>query len=255
MGATRLTERAPAGTSGSAGAGGSSAGAGGSTDELCGNGVLDADEACDGTPGAIETCATITMNARPDGDLTCGADCQFDASGCRTRGGVGETPPDSGPMDPEACRAAIPNFDPACASCVCDACTQAMQDCSADPGCVAIRTCAQKALCSPYCFYVPNGDYNAAPCYAVLNENGGPNAPSGSLFLAVWDCQTGASCACFDPQFACQCDGDALVTCSDGTVSSCQPYRCTSQSACVTSCQSDGDCAYGFHCAADGTCQ
>ena len=57
----------------------------------CDNGVIDAGEMCDGTNLNGETCASITMNAAPNGVLACSPDCTFDTSGCQ-----GAPPADGG---------------------------------------------------------------------------------------------------------------------------------------------------------------
>lgn len=54
---------------------------------LCGNGVIDPGELCDGPNLNGETCATVTMNAMPGGTLGCSLGCNFDTRNCT--GGVG----------------------------------------------------------------------------------------------------------------------------------------------------------------------
>lgn len=56
---------------------------------LCGNGVIDSGEDCDGSDLGGATCASATMNALPSGALSCAADCKFDVSNCSS--GVGGT--------------------------------------------------------------------------------------------------------------------------------------------------------------------
>ncbi|MBK9266327.1 MAG: hypothetical protein IPM54_41890 [Polyangiaceae bacterium] len=56
---------------------------------VCGNGVLEANEACDGTLFAETNCAFVGAG---EGMLGCTADCEFDYGGC-------STPPD-GPPNP-----------------------------------------------------------------------------------------------------------------------------------------------------------
>jgi len=55
----------------------------------CGNGTLEAPEACDGGNLAGQTCASATMNALPNGALTCTSSCTLDTSGCAAAGGGG----------------------------------------------------------------------------------------------------------------------------------------------------------------------
>jgi hypothetical protein len=88
------------GSGGTGGSGGSTAGATGGTGggsvttgttskPLCGNGRLDPGEACDSAALTGQTCASLTMNARPFGTLRCKTSCVFDASGCSAPQGAG----------------------------------------------------------------------------------------------------------------------------------------------------------------------
>jgi hypothetical protein len=55
---------------------------------LCGNGVIDPGEGCDGANLQGHDCYSITMGAAPSGTLYCTA-CMFNVSGCFVNGGVG----------------------------------------------------------------------------------------------------------------------------------------------------------------------
>jgi hypothetical protein len=64
----------------------------------CGNGTIEPPEMCDGSNLNGETCASATMNSRPNGVLTCSSSCTLDTSGCMAAdagaggsGGVGGT--------------------------------------------------------------------------------------------------------------------------------------------------------------------
>jgi hypothetical protein len=63
-------------------AGAPAGGAGAAPGFSCGDGVVGPGESCDGTSFAGETCASATMNARPQGTLLCTAYCSFDLSAC-----------------------------------------------------------------------------------------------------------------------------------------------------------------------------
>lgn len=52
----------------------------------CGNGVLNADEECDGALLGGATCAMVTMGSSPSGTLRCLGNCTFDLTGCTTAG-------------------------------------------------------------------------------------------------------------------------------------------------------------------------
>ena len=56
---------------------------------VCGNGVIEAGEMCDGQAQNGETCATFTMGACTGGFLVCNGTCQFDTSQCTGCGTVG----------------------------------------------------------------------------------------------------------------------------------------------------------------------
>src|SRR6185503_8176479 len=92
---------------------------------LCGNGQEDPGEECDGN---------VLCSGKPG----CTADCKFDRTVCPSGqpGGIGS------PEEIARCIASIPSFEAECASCACSACTGAMQACSDDPSCVALRNCA-----------------------------------------------------------------------------------------------------------------
>src|SRR5260221_4141250 len=69
---------------------------------LCGNGIIDPNEVCDGANLGNATCGSVTMGAFPVGVLTCSS-CQLDMSSCTSGapgagGGVGTsgTPGTSG---------------------------------------------------------------------------------------------------------------------------------------------------------------
>ncbi len=79
------------GSGGSTSAGGTSAG--GATTAICGNGMVETGEACDGP--VTTTCAALTMGARPVGNVTCVA-CHIDASGCQSTVGAGGSPVGTG---------------------------------------------------------------------------------------------------------------------------------------------------------------
>jgi hypothetical protein len=91
---------------GGSGEGGAYAGAGGATGgtaaspggfggavtrptprQMCGNGMREPGEACDGYDLAGETCASLTMGARPDGTLGCDSSCAFNVGACASTSG------------------------------------------------------------------------------------------------------------------------------------------------------------------------
>ena len=56
---------------------------------LCGNGVVEPGELCDGGDLAGETCGSVTMFSATVGTLRCTAKCTFDTSGCFRSVGAG----------------------------------------------------------------------------------------------------------------------------------------------------------------------
>jgi hypothetical protein len=50
---------------------------------VCGNGVREGDEQCDGADLGGQTCASVTSGFVQGGTLACTADCKFDTSDCR----------------------------------------------------------------------------------------------------------------------------------------------------------------------------
>jgi cysteine-rich repeat protein len=59
--------------------------------DICGNGDIDADEACDGSNLGGQSCDGLGYTG---GTLTCGADCQLDVGGCVSECGNGQREPD-----------------------------------------------------------------------------------------------------------------------------------------------------------------
>lgn len=85
------------------------------------------------------------------------------------------------PVDPELqqCLQEVEQGDP-CGVCACNECLTELQACSANPGCKAIRDCAQEAGCS--------GVDCIGPCGAVINMNGGVFGQPAQLAQAIGNC-------------------------------------------------------------------
>lgn len=134
------------------------------------------------------------------GDDAGGDDAGPAGTGGPADGGDDAPPPaDSGPVDdggaddaaddaggPAAeCLAQATNE---CETCACNTCLSQLQACEQDPGCVAIRMCAQQNMCT--------GIGCLGPCGAVIDEHGGAFGPSAGLASMLSDCVEGGCPAC-----------------------------------------------------------
>src|SRR5262245_39198419 len=52
----------------------------------CGHGKVDDGEECDPKKTVTQTCAMVMMGSKPNGMLTCNADCTFNTSKCTSSG-------------------------------------------------------------------------------------------------------------------------------------------------------------------------
>ncbi|HWB81299.1 MAG TPA: hypothetical protein VG755_40330 [Nannocystaceae bacterium] len=75
-----------------------------------------------------------------------------------------------------------------CEECACNSCLPQLMACQEDPGCVAIRMCAQESGCT--------GIECLGPCGEVIDANGGPFGPSAGLASMVSSCYTDACDGC-----------------------------------------------------------
>ena len=136
-----------------------------------------------------------------DGSEAGGADDDPGPAGTSgpTDGGDAPPPADSGPMGDSA------TGDPAddaggpaaeclqqaaneCETCACNTCLAQLQACEQDPGCVAIRMCAQQNMCT--------GIGCLGPCGDVIDENGGALGPSAGLARDLSECVEGGCPTC-----------------------------------------------------------
>lgn len=94
----------------------------------------------------------------------------------------------------EAAKLGNATDDPSCgAGCTCQACTQEMLDCGADPEgyCATLLTCATEHGCTGVGCYAPD------TCQQLIDDapGGGLTSLSVALATAVSDCADAASCA------------------------------------------------------------
>ncbi|MBK8235901.1 MAG: hypothetical protein IPK74_10115 [Deltaproteobacteria bacterium] len=104
-----------------------------------------------------------------------------------TTAGGGESG-ESGSGDPvlDAC---LEIATDACQQCACNLCLDPLYACQQDPGCVAMRDCAEQYGCQ--------GADCLEPCGAVVDMYGGPFGASGALALALSDCLVASCASCF----------------------------------------------------------
>lgn len=76
-----------------------------------------------------------------------------------------------------------------CQTCACNLCLDPLYACEQDPGCVAMRNCAEQAGCE--------GADCLEPCGAVIDMYGGPFGSSGALAIALSDCLSASCPICF----------------------------------------------------------
>lgn len=128
--------------------------------DVCGNGVTEPGEQCDGMDLASNTCETLGYD---EGSLSCNAaTCRFNVSQCRD---------------------VLPPEPPSCATCSQDACAEAIDNCQSDPGCIPGLRCLA-TRCG-----------NSADLSCALQCFG--NTGSGFAALSMFSCvvsQCGASC-------------------------------------------------------------
>ncbi len=113
-----------------------------------------------------------------------GSDPGSGGGGDDSSGGVADT----GSGDPvlDAC---LDIAVDACEMCACNLCLDPLYACQQDPGCVAMRDCAQQAGCA--------GTDCLEPCGAVIDMYGGVFGSSATLAVALSDCLAGACPVCF----------------------------------------------------------
>jgi hypothetical protein len=150
--------------------------------------------ASSGTPGASSGNGAEGAGA---GSST-GTPASSGSGGDTGSGGTGATGGDGSGGDPGAggngalaeCKEqAMTNPNPRCADCACDNCLAELQECEADPTCVALRTCAQaNDCCDEICVLLNCGD--------ELEAAGGVGGPGTNKVTAVRDCTEAASCNC-----------------------------------------------------------
>ncbi len=163
--------------------GGSSTGSGSGTTTTGDTPTTTGDPETSTTSGTTETVEPTTTGVDP---TTTGDPQTSTTSGTTTDEPGTTTTPDTTTGDPvQECLDMVPPGEP-CAECACTSCPDEFQACQADPGCVAIRECAQENMCT--------GQDCLVPCGQVIMENGGFVGQPAMKAIALGMC-IGSSCA------------------------------------------------------------
>lgn len=150
--------------------------------------VDDADDADDTSDDASSSDGNeddATTGAADDGSSASATQGTSDTTPANTTSaGGGET----GSGDPvlDAC---LDIAVDACQQCACNLCLEPLYACQQDPGCVAMRDCAEQYGCQ--------GADCLEPCGAVVDMYGGPFGASGALALDLSDCLVASCPTCF----------------------------------------------------------
>ncbi len=118
------------------------------------------------------------------GDPTADADADSDADADADT----DTGGDSGDVTIDDCIAESSGDD--CSVCACENCVAQIGTCQGDPGCIAIRECAQQTGCVGISCYLDGH------CTEAVDANGGPLGDSAGLAQLLSDCVEDAACPC-----------------------------------------------------------
>ncbi|HVU03220.1 MAG TPA: hypothetical protein VHE30_15775 [Polyangiaceae bacterium] len=219
------------GGSGVAGRGGKGGGkpatgsGGAGTKAVCGNGVREVPESCDGKDLGGATCAAATMGAYPTGTLFCTKTCDWDMTRCTRTGGGGATGA-GGTTAADGCfdqngvpsgngtggasgscafgsaatalcdREAIsPIGDECVLSCGCSACPGSFTRCSEDAYCAPIFACALAAGCRT----VGECETACAPVIKSAEAAGSQRVRYADLAVACYTASCSYPCAAPPP--------------------------------------------------------
>lgn len=133
-------------------------------------------------------------NGEPSDDegSTGAQDDPSETSGDDDAGSSGSDGDDAGePMDPQMpgpLQECLDTAADSCQECGCNSCLEQFNACELDIGCVAIRICAENAMCSDVDCIGPCGD--------VINNNGGPFGEPLAKLMALGDCMDVACDGC-----------------------------------------------------------
>jgi hypothetical protein len=130
-----------------------------------------------------------------NGDAGSGGAGGTDAGSGGSDAGSGGSEPDAGsePDPVEACRQRAADQGLFCeevSNCSCEHCTDLLEECAEDEGCMAILACASETGCSGVSCYVgpqPN-------CMAVIDAYGGPQEVSTAIASGLEMCVTNSGC-------------------------------------------------------------
>ncbi len=191
-----------------------------SGDPVCGNGILDPGESCDGLEFGGESCETLGLGA---GELACRSNCQaFDRSAC----GAPETCGSESVESPEVCDGG----DLAGATCVSLGYGPGTLGCSANCAEFDVTQCGPLATCG-------NGQIDDGE---LCDGSALGGATCESLGARAGTLGCAENCQVFD-----------RTRCSAGCTPECGERECGPDPTCGSSC---GSCEEGDMCTADGAC-
>jgi peroxiredoxin/uncharacterized membrane protein YphA (DoxX/SURF4 family) len=210
-------------------------GGGGSPSQVCGNGVREGAEQCDGGDLGGKTCVGLGLGA---GTLACSPGCAFDTSGC------GPAPVCS----PGATRSCYTGPVGSEGIGICHGGTQTCDSNGTWGPCVG-ETTPQSEICGNGLDDDCDGVVDNGCCTSDAECGASTTCVSGQCQTTYADATTvcaPSSCSGGFETPARYCDGAG--GCSPAIPHSCSPYVCNGPTDCYTGCTGDFQCAPGFHC-------
>lgn len=203
---------------------------------VCGDGVRNMGESCDGALPPGESCKTLGFVR---GQASCASDCTLDTSKC---------------IGPEVCGNNLDDDKDGFIDC-------SDTDCMSEMSCISAEEvacddfmdndkdglfdCEDPDACQTFALCAPGAGAIGAPCTTAHDCASDTNAP-----VCLTDAQmnwTGGSCSAFCDLFTSgDCPGDAVCASVDG------PLGWMGRGVCIDGCASDADCRPAYVCALIG---
>ncbi len=229
----------------------------------CGNGVIDANEQCDGNELGGQTCESQGFAG---GTLGCTAACKFDTSACtEPSADCGNGVLDAGEqcdgaeLGGQTCK--TQGFDDGELACTA-ACRFDTSACTAAAKAGVGEPCTRDSECeSDFCLTEVLQGFPGGYCVAPCNGDGSCDDPNGICvdvgrqYLCLGSCTPGGT-DCRDA-YSCEDLGDGAGACWPACTDNAQcpdTGTCNERGFCETRCTTDADCGGGFYCGAEGVC-